>query len=140
MTAAAVLAPVFVQIALTFGLLLWMGAARIRALREKRLHIRDMALGEPNWPASVTQIQNAHQNQFELPVLFYVLVILALATSHATATLVILSWVFVVSRLAHAFIHTTSNNVPRRFWVYCVGLAAMMLMWAAFAVNIVTGW
>ena len=135
MSAAAVLAPVFVQIALTFGLLLWMGSRRIRALREKRLHIRDIALGEPNWPASVTQIQNAYQNQFELPVLFYGVATLALVTGHETATLVVLSWVFVVSRLVHAFIHTTSNNVPRRFWAYCVGLAALMLMWALFAAD-----
>jgi hypothetical protein len=137
MSLAAVLAPVFVQIALTFGLLLWMGRVRIRALREKQLLVADIALGEPNWPAPVTQIQNAYQNQFELPVLFYVLIALALLTGHATATLVALSWVFVLSRLVHAFVHATTNNVPRRFWSYCVGFATLALLWLWFLVSVV---
>jgi len=132
MSVAAVLAPVFVQIALTFGLLLWLGAVRLRALREKELHIRDVERGESRWPAPVTQIQNAYENQFELPVLFYVLVGLALVAGHATTTLVVLSWLFVVCRLGHALIHTTTNNVPPRFFAYCAGLAVLMVMWIWF--------
>lgn len=139
MSLATVLLPVFVQIALTFGLLLWLGAVRIRALREKTLDIRDIALGEPNWPQPIAQIQNAYENQFELPVLFYVLIALALVSGHAATTLVVLSWVFVASRLGHALIHTTTNNVPRRFWAYSVGFAALIVMWALFALDLFFG-
>jgi hypothetical protein len=139
MSLAAVLLPVFVQIGLTIGLLIWLGAVRIRALRERRLVVADMALGERNWPAPVTRIQNAYENQFELPVLFYVLVVLALVSGHTTAILVALSWVFVVSRIVHAFIHATTNDVPRRFWAYCVGLLALMILWAFFAFAVVGG-
>jgi hypothetical protein len=128
----AILAPVFVQVALTFGLLFWMGSLRIRALQEQRLHISDIALGEPNWPQRATQIQRAYENQFELPVLFYVLVALALATGRVTEALVVLASAFVVARLAHAFIHTTSNAVPARFWAYCVGVALLVAMWLWF--------
>ena len=134
----AILAPVFVQVALTFGLLFWMGSLRICALQERRLRIRDIALGEPNWPQRAIQIQRAYENQFELPVLFYVLVALALATSRVTAALVVLSAAFVAARLAHAFIHTTSNAVPLRFWAYCVGLALLLAMWAWFLLLVVS--
>ena len=133
----AILAPLFVQVALTFGLLFWMGSLRIRALQERQLRIRDIALGEPNWPQRAIQIQRAYENQFELPVLFYVLVALALATGRVTAALVVLSAAFVVARLAHAFIHTTSNAVPLRFWAYCVGLAVLVAMWAWFLMLVV---
>lgn len=135
----ALLLPVFVQVALTFGLLLWMGSLRIAAIRRRELHIRDIALGESNWPSRVTQVQNAFQNQLELPVLFYVLVTLALVTGHVSVALVTLAWVFVLTRLVHAFIHTTSNDVPRRFWVYCAGMAVLIVMWLCFLFVVVFG-
>ena len=55
------------------------------------------------------------------------------------ALLLVLAWIFVVSRLVHAYIHTTSNIVDRRFKVYCVGLVARFAMWLAFAAKILTG-
>ena len=137
MNVAAVLAPVFVQIALTFGLLIWMGTLRVQAVRDGTLHVRDIALGQPSWPERITQVQNAYQNQFELPVLFYVLVALALISGRATATFIVLSWLFVVLRLFHALIHTTTNNVPRRFFVYTAGMAVLILMWLWFLFSVV---
>ena len=85
--------------------------------------MRDIALGERNWPTRIQQIQNAYHNQFELPVLFYVLVALALITRKADMLFVVMSWMFVASRLVHAAIHTTSNKVSLRFMAFVVGRA-----------------
>jgi hypothetical protein len=137
MSAAPILLPVFAEVALTFGLLLWLGALRVPLIRGRSVRTRDIALGEPNWPPHVIQVQNAFQNQLELPVLFYVLVGLALATGHVTMALVVLAWVFVGLRGLHALIHTTSNDVPRRFLVYALGFAVLMLMWLLFFVSVV---
>ena len=57
---------------------------------------------EPNWPARANQVANAFSNQFELPVLFYVLTILAIATRHADILFVTLAWLFVVFRIGQA--------------------------------------
>ena len=92
MSLIAVLGPVFVQVALTFALLIWSGTLRIRAVRTGVVHSRDIALRQPNWPPRATQISNAFQNQLELPVLFYVVVVLALFTARATLLLVVLAW------------------------------------------------
>jgi hypothetical protein len=132
-----ILLPVFAEVALTFGLLLWLGALRVPLIQSRGVRARDIALGEPNWPAHVTQVQNAFQNQFELPVLFYALVALALATGHVTVLLVMLAWAFVALRFAHTFIHTTTNHVPRRFFVYAAGMAVLMLMWLVFLFSVV---
>ena len=78
MSIQAVLLPLFVQVALTFALHYWMGFARVSSLRRGEVKTGDIALREPNWPVRVTQIANAFHNQLELPVLFYVLVALAL--------------------------------------------------------------
>jgi len=137
MQPTAILFPVFVQVALTFYLQLWMGFERVGALRRRELRIADIALGQRVWPVRATQVANAFHNQFELPVLLYVLVAFALITSRIDAVLVGLAWVFVALRLWHAFIHTTHNNVPRRFYVYLAGALVLMAMWAYFAVQLI---
>ena len=136
MSVQAVLLPLLVQVALTFALLFWTGRVRTRAVREGKVHVRDIALGQQNWPPRPTQIANAYQNQLELPVLFYVVTILAWSTGQADLLFVVLAWVFVVLRLVHATIHVTSNRVPRRFSVFAAGVLVLLAMWGLFAVRL----
>jgi hypothetical protein len=134
----AILLPVFVQVALTFVLLFWMGRSRFATLRAKEVKVRDIALGERAWPPRVLQVTNAYHNQFEVPVLFYVLVALALFTKQADLLFVVMSWIFVATRLVHAAVHTTSNWVPRRFMAFLAGVVVLAIMWIIFAVRILT--
>ena len=78
MTIQSVLLPLFVQVVLTFVLLFWAGHLRVGAVRRGEVHPRDIALREPNWGKRETKVANAYHNQLELPVLFYVLTILAM--------------------------------------------------------------
>lgn len=139
MTVPMILLPVFVLVLLTLFLALWMGYERNRAVMSKNVRIKDVALTKENWPDQAKKVSNAYHNQYELPVLFYILVGFALLTKKADLIFVVLSWVFVISRLLHAYIHTTSNRVPRRFFIYVVGLAVLTIMWVYFAVQILTG-
>jgi hypothetical protein len=136
MSIAAILAPLFVQVGLTFVLLFMMGSARFAAVKAGQVKVRDIALGERAWPPRATQIANTFHNQFETPVLFYALVALAIVTRQADLLFVVLSWVFVAARLAHAWVYTTSNNVLTRFRIFLAGTGILMLMWAIFAVRI----
>ena len=130
MSIGTLLAPLFVQVALTLGLLVWGGVLRIRAVTGRTVHYRDIALGEPNWPPRATQIMNAFRNQLELPLLFYVAIAVALiAAGPPSPLLVVLSWLFVATRGLHALVHTTTNNVPRRFYTYTAGLALLAVIW-----------
>jgi hypothetical protein len=130
-----VLLPVFVLVGLTFALLLWMATARARALTGKETRLKDIALGQPNWPERPTQIGNCFSNQFELPVLFYILIAVALPLRHADLVIVLLSWVFVVTRFAHAGIFVTSNNVQRRSLAWFAGVLVLLAMWLYFALR-----
>lgn len=134
-----ILAPLFVQVALTFALLLWTGFARRGALVRGETKIGAIALGDPNWPARVRQIGNCFNNQFQVPVLFYVLTILVMYTKHADFLFVIMAWIFVVTRLAHAYIHTGSNYIRYRFNAYLIGTIVLLIMWAIFAIRILLG-
>jgi len=139
MSIQAVLLPLFVEVALTFVLLFWMAYLRTSAFKTGEVRPGDIALREPKWPARVTQIGNAFHNQLELPILFYVLTILAWITRHADLLFVIMAWIFVLLRLAHAFVHVTDNVVRRRGAIYGVGVLVLALMWLIFAVRILLG-
>ena len=136
MSIQSVLLPVFVQVGLTFFLLLWMAGARRGALVGGQTKVRDIVLGQPNWPVRATQIGNCYNNQFELPVLFYALIALALPIRHADYIIVVLSWVFVVARLVHAYIFVSSNDLKQRSLVWFAGVVVLLAMWVYFALHI----
>jgi hypothetical protein len=112
-----------------------MAGTRTRALGQG-LDWRQVANREPNWPTRPTQFANAFSNQFELPGLFYVLTILAWITKHADLLFVVLAWIFVLCRVAQAFVHVTSNHVPTRGMIYAIGALTLVVMWIIFIVRI----
>jgi hypothetical protein len=136
MTVDAILLPLFVQIFLTFFLMFWMAHTRFGAIRRREVAVPDIALRQPAWPQGPTQIANAFHNQLELPVLFYVLVILALFTRKADTLFVVLSWMFVATRLVHAAIHVTSNDLRARFAAFAAGAVILLIVWIIFALRI----
>lgn len=137
MTIQAVLLPLFVEVLLTFVLLIWLTPLRGRALRDG-LRPEDIALGQARWPEDATKVGNALRNQFELPVLFYVLTILVIITQHASFLFVMLAWIFVALRLLHAFVHTSTNAVMQRGGIYGAGALVLLIMWVIFMVGILT--
>jgi len=131
-----VLLPLFVQIFLTFALLMGMAMSRGQALKSGETKFKDIALRQPNWPARAAQLGNCYANQFEVPVLFYVLIALALPLRHADLIIVMLSWVFVVTRFVHAGIFVTSNDVRTRSLAWFAGVIVVFVMWLYFALKI----
>ena len=125
MSVQMVLLPVFVLVGLTLALMVGMIGARRKALVSGETKIRDIALGQQNWPVRTTQIGNCYRNQFELPLLFYVLIALALPLRHADLFIVLMSWVFV-----------TSNDLGRRSLAWLAGGLVLLAMWIYFALKI----
>ncbi len=138
MSLTAAFAPLFVQVALTFALLLRLGQLRIREVRTGGVDLGGYARGEDVWPSAVKQAANAFRNQFELPILFYLATVLAFFSGRMSVTLLVLSWAFVVTRLLHALIFVTTNNISRRFWTYTVGFAILVAMWLVFLAALTT--
>ena len=138
MSVQMVLLPVFAQVALTFAMLFWMASVRTRSVQSGETKIRDIALGQAAWPTKPQQISNNYNSQFQIPLLFYVVVILALFTRTADVIFVVLSWLFVLARIAHSYVHATSNHVPTRFNVFAVGVFVLLAMWIYFAFKILT--
>ena len=109
---------------LALALLWYLGSIRLPLVLSGKVRIGDIALDKEAWPERARQASNAFDNQFQLPVLFYVACLLAIWFG-ATPFEVILALLFVLSRYVHAIIHVTSNHVVRRFQAYFVGFAVL---------------
>ena len=138
MTVQEVLLPLFVEVVLTFVLMVWMATLRGRDFRAGVATYDNVALREPNWSAGTLQVAYSYSNQFELPVLFYVLTILAYFTHSAGYLFVVLAWIFVIFRILHAYIHVTSNNVRFRGPLFGVSAVVLAVMWVIYIVQILT--
>jgi hypothetical protein len=139
MSIPMILAPLFVQVLLTFAVMIGMMAFRTKALQSGETRYQDIAMREPKWPHRAALFGNSFSNQFELPVLFYVLTILAMMTKHADLLFVLLAWVFVAFRILQAFVHVTNNNVPFRGGYYGVAALVLLIMWLIFIIRIMLG-
>ncbi|MGE0212847.1 MAG: MAPEG family protein [Parvibaculaceae bacterium] len=135
MLATDILLPVFVHVALVFGVLLVTGFARQRAVSSGRTEWQKNALGD-HWPDETRASANNFRNQFEVPVLFYVLVAFLLITTKADLVQVVLAWIFVLSRILHTVIHLGSNVVLRRGMVFFVGVLVLLVMWVWFGLRL----
>ena len=139
MTLPMILAPLFVEIILTFALLFWLAGLRGPAFNRREVRAEDVDLRQPNWPRRSMQVGHSFSSQFELPVLFYVLTILAIITKHADTLFVVMAWLFVLTRLAHSCIHVTSNNLKLRGPFFGIGALLLAIMWLIFIVRIMLG-
>ena len=138
MTVQMILLPLFVEVLLTFVLWTWMAVLRTRDLGPGGVRPEEIALREPRWSKRTTQVAYSFSNQFELPVLFYVLTILAFVTHKAGVAFVILAWIFVIFRLLHAYVHTTSNVVRVRGALYGIAAFALLINWLIYIVTMLT--
>ena len=123
---------------LTFLLLFWLAPLRTRDFNAGVARQDNIALREPNWSPRALQVGYAFSNQFELPVLFYVLTILAYVTHLAGVIFVVLAWIFVIFRILQAYVHVTSNRVQLRGAFYGIAALALAINWLIYIVEVLT--
>jgi hypothetical protein len=120
--------PVLVQILITISGYLLLGVRKSRAVKSNNVDLEKAALDNDAWPDYVLVVSNNIRNQFQVPVLFYVLCILFYSIDAVSAMVLYLAWAFVISRAIHAYIHMSSNFVPARFTVFTIGFIIMIVM------------
>ncbi len=135
-TAFAVALALWAQGLVVFAIVPVLYTRRIPRVLRGEVKVRDIALDASNWPKDARQAANAYNNQFELPVLFFVAGGLTLWLG-ATWWEAVLCWLFVASRAIHALIHVTNNRVSRRFMSFVFGVGIMAIFWATLGVRLV---
>ncbi|WP_158811527.1 MAPEG family protein [Beijerinckia sp. L45] len=138
MTIPTILLPVFIEVTLVFVLLGFMAKSRADAMNAgTRPH--DIALSSDAFPRQTRQISNCYANQFEMPLLFIAAVILAIVIRQAGTLFVLIEWLFVIARIGHAVVHTTSNNLSLRGPLFLASAVATALLWLILALGVLFG-
>jgi len=120
----------FAMILLTVAVTGYLLKLRVDAVKKGEVRLSSFRLNNPEGiPANMIQASRNYSNLFEMPVLFYCAAILAFFLHLDTPAMLVLSWLFVVSRVVHSWIHITSNNVIRRMQVFMAGNICILLMW-----------
>ncbi len=130
--------PIVAMVALVVFVVVRLGRSLFRAVRRRDISVRFFELYQGSEePEDLRALSRHFANLFELPILFYVACIVAYVSVQVDLWLVLLAWLFVVSRYVHSYIHLTSNIVIQRFRVYGIGLAALVLMWLTLTIHLV---
>ncbi|MDB5536897.1 MAG: hypothetical protein JWQ65_1772 [Devosia sp.] len=129
LTAKLLILSIAAQVLLTIGILLLMGRERVPRVMSGEIRWQDIAVDRSAYPLRARLLSNSFDNQFQLPVLFYVVALLALWSGSIGWVEVILAWLFVILRYVHAVIHTTSNSLLPRFSAYTAGMVVLCVFW-----------
>lgn len=123
----AIFAPFFAMIFLTLVVWVYMYIRRISFLRSHNFSAEELtplAFARLSPPAVSNPSDNL-KNLFEIPVLFYVLVLYLFVTNQVDAVYVNAAWVFVLFRALHSAVHCTFNLIMLRFYLYLISTLAV---------------
>lgn len=131
----AIFWPVVAQALLTVAIYILVSVRRVRAVRTGKANASDFRIPHIEPEPSATAARNL-ANQFELPVLFYVVCISLYVTGGATQAAVALAWAFVVARIVHALVHVTTNRLRHRRPLFISGVFINAAQWLMLAVHL----
>ena len=134
-SSTAIFWPVLAQVLLTYVVYLTVSARRIGAIKAGTAKVSDFKVPSIEPEPSATAARNL-SNQFELPVLFFAACISLFVTGAAGLAALVAAWAFVLARVAHAYIHLTSNRVRIRRSLFIVSLGINLVQWLLLAVHI----
>jgi len=133
-----ILYPLFAMFFLTAAVL-----ARLAQLRVSGIGKGDVDMGfyrtydRGEEPEAIRVVTRHFINLFEVPVLFYVVVILIYVTHQVSYWLIGCAWAYVAARYFHSYVHLTSNDVLLRFRVYFGSGLVLLVMWTTLLVQLV---
>ena len=118
--------PMLAQIGWTLLLYAWLTVARKRAVEGGEVAYGDFARHDE--PHHVARITYNLANQFELPVIFYALVVLLIALNKVTVIDIVAAWIFVAGRVVHTLVQTLTDNVSLRGQVFMINVIGVLIL------------
>jgi hypothetical protein len=103
-------------------------------MKRERIHPQSVATSAQA-TAKLTDSRAADnfRNLFELPVLFYLALVVAAQAGLASTGVLALAWLFVALRYVHSWIQCTYNKVMHRFYAYVAGGLVLWTLWGVLA-------
>ena len=133
---AGLLMPVFGMFMLTVGIALWMLKLRYKAVLEDGVSAKYFRLNRgAKLPEYLIKVTQHYENLFETPILYYLAVVLVLVLDVNNTLYVGLSWAYLFSRLAHAYIHTISNRLKHRKYSFMISSLILVFLWSRLFID-----
>ena len=122
--------PMFAMFMLTVVLAFAAVKARIASVKNGEMKISYFRLmsGEA-LPENVAKTTRSFNNQFEVPILFYVVCSLYIFWGVNSYFALTNAWLFVALRIVHSYIHLTYNHVLHRMLAFWFSLLCVMALW-----------
>jgi hypothetical protein len=130
MNPTAIFIPFFSMILLTMVVWFYMYARRIPFVQKNKLgpdQLKPLEFARIQ-PPEVANPSDNLKNLFEIPTIFYVLILYLYTTNQVDMIYITAAWIFVVFRAFHSAVHCTVNIVMLRFWLYCISTFALWFM------------
>lgn len=121
--------PLFAMVLVTFVVAIHLFRLRVKAVKSGQIRLSQFRLNSGDMPDNVAQAARNYTNLFEVPMLFYTAGAIAIALGIQVPAMVIIAWIFVLARIAHSWIHLTSNNVIHRLRAYMLGNICVLVIW-----------
>lgn len=133
----AIFGPMFAMILLTLAVWVYMYIKRISFITANKFSQKDLAptAFAQLSPPAVSNPSDNLKNLFEIPVLFYVLVLYLFVVKQVDAEYVDAAWIFVAFRVMHSAVHCTFNLIMLRFYLYLIATVAVWFI--AFRAGII---
>lgn len=128
--------PAVIHIILILYLYIRARSNTVKAYKNREINKVYPKLYQGESPDYLENSRQTLKNQFELPIIFYFLISLIVATGRVTFLDIIFAWLFVISRYIHCYVRLSSNYVPHRSKVFIGGVMFLTCGWINFLVNI----
>jgi hypothetical protein len=131
MTQNTIFSPFLAMMFLTLLVWVYLYIRRISFITRRKIGSQDLSvpgtLAQIS-PPSVSNPSDNFKNLFEIPVLFYVLVLYLFITQQVDNMYVNAAWIFVAFRALHSAVHCTFNLIMLRFYLYLIASLALWFM------------
>lgn len=132
----AIFWPVLLQAALTFLLYILTYKVRVALVKGGDAKAAEFRTYE-NEPAESLKWRRALANQYESPVLFYAICIMAFITANVDLVMLLLAWAYSIVKTAHVYLHVTGNRLRYRQPIFSLALIILILQFMWFAIKLI---
>jgi len=93
--------------------------------------------GSNSWASFEPRVSVNLSNQFEWPVLFYVIGVLLMAGESAIDVKYLwLAWIFVAGRIVHSGVQILTSNIRLRGVIFTINFVAVLFMWFLYVMQL----
>ncbi len=136
-----ILLPIFVLVIWTIIMLGWMAATRLPYIAKQDwgpdTGERTSELGA-KMPKEIQWKADNYNHLHEQPTIFYATAIASAMIGLGDGLNLYLAWAYVVSRIVHSIVHSTSNVVMVRFMIFLFGTICILVMAGNGAIHMMT--